>query len=218
MRQTSICLLFLFSLSFMYLPAYSKDANGISDDATKIVNDVFGDNSESIPKWLLDKAQAVLVIPDFNENDEQNQGIFSVRTSDDNWSLPSMANVATTGSLSDDAKSIVILFMKGKGSDNLRKGNAIVSGNGIKPGPSGNVNENDFNQPDNDIVYVYSIKDKKATGAALQQAAVTSDNDANKELYNKDTSVDQIINKQIDNPPDKAVQFQATLNNQSSAK
>ncbi len=202
----------------MYLPAYSDDAKSISDDATKIVNDVFNNNSESIPKWLLDKAQAVLVIPDFNNGDEQNQGIFSVRTGDDNWSLPSMANVTITGSLSDDAESIVILFMKGKGNDNLRKGNTIVSGNGVKPGPSGNVNENDFNQPDNDVVYVYSLKDKKATGAALQQVAVTSDNNANKELYDKDTSVEQIINNQIENPPEKAVQFQATLNNQNSGK
>jgi lipid-binding SYLF domain-containing protein len=212
-------LLFVLITTFFY-PAtiYSKNAEDISNDATKIVNDVFGTSDESIPKWLLDKAQAVLVIPDYNKNGKENEGIFSVRADNGTWSLPSMAKVTTGKTSNDDVESLVLLFIAGKAYDDLHKGNVIVAGNGLEAGPAGTQDEKSFKGNDNEIVYVYSVKDNKAKGSSIDQVVVTSDSTANKDLYGKDVTMEQITSQDIPNPPKKAVQFQATLNGQSIKK
>ncbi len=212
----------LLILSFLYLPSLinAKNANSISEDATEIVNDIFGASEQSIPTWLLDKAQAVLVIPDFKKDDKQNQGIFSVRISNGTWSLPSFVNVKTTKSSSnEDINSVILIFMKGNGNDELRKGNVIVSGGGVVSGPKGNMNESDFDRPDHDVVFAYTVNDKKATPLSLEQAVITTDNSLNEEMYKKNVATEQIINNQdIGTPPEKAVMFQATLNGKSISK
>lgn len=217
--KTTYGLLFVLITTFIF-PAtiYSKSAEEISNDATKIVNDVFGTSDNSIPKWLLDKAQAVLVIPDYDKNGNENQGIFAVRADNSTWSLPSIAKVNTGKAANDDAESIVLLFIAGKAYDDLHKGNAIVAGSGLEAGPAGTQDEKSFDSHGNDIVYVYSVNDNKAKGSSIDQVVVTSDSTGNKDLYGKDVTMEQITSQDIPNPPKDAVQFQATLNGQSIKK
>jgi lipid-binding SYLF domain-containing protein len=219
MRTLYGLLLVLIATFFFPSASYSNDAKDVSDNATKIVNDIFGTTEESIPKWLLDKAQAVLVIPDYNKNGKENQGIFAVRADDNGtWSLPSIAKVTTGTATNDDAESLVLLFMTGQAYDDLHKGNTIVAGKSLEAGPAGTTDEKSFEGPDNDIVYVYSVKDNKAKGTSVDQVVVTSDNTGNKDLYGKDVTMEQITNQDISDPSEKAVQFQATLNAQSIKK
>lgn len=217
--RTLYGLLFVLIATFFYPSAiYSNSTKDISDNATKIVNDIFGTTQESIPKWLLDKAQAVLVIPDYNKNGKENNGIFAVRADNGTWSLPSIAKVITGTAANDNIKSLVLLFMTGKAYDDLHKGSVIVTGKSLEAGPAGSTDEKSFNRPDNEIVYVYSVKDNKAKGASIDQAVVTSDNTGNKDLYGKDVTMKQISSQDIASPSKNAVQFQATLNAQSIKK
>lgn len=209
----------LLILSFLALPSLinAKSANSISDDATEIIKNIFGTSEQSIPTWLLDKAKAVLVIPDFKKGDKPNQGIFSVRISNGTWSLPSFANIKITNPTDNkDINSIVLIFMKGNGNDELRKGNVIVSGAGVVSGPKGNINKSDFDHPDHDVVYAYSVNDNKAAPLSIELAVITTDFGLNKDMYSKDVATEQIINNQdIGTPPEKAVMFQTILNVQS---
>jgi lipid-binding SYLF domain-containing protein len=217
MRTLFGLLLILIATFFFPSAIYSNSANDVSDNATKIVNDIFGTTDESIPKWLLDKAQAVLVIPDYNKKGKESEGIFAVRADNGTWTLPSIAKVITGKSSNDDVESLVLLFMTGKAYDDLHKGNAIVAGKTLEAGPTGKTDEKSFD-PDNDIVYVYSVKDNKAKGTSIDQVVVNSDSTGNKDLYGKDVTMEQITNQDISNPSEKAVQFQATLNAQSIKK
>lgn len=210
-------------LTLILIPVLSnaKDSEDISNDAIDIIRKAIGSADKSIPEWLLDRAQAIVILPDYQSDGKENQAIFSVRTSNGTWSQPSMAKSKISGPDQNkkNQDAVVLLFMKGNGNDDLRKGNAIISGNGIESGPGGNLDKSDFDGPDNNVVFAYSINgNNEATGADFDQIGIQSDSDANKDLYKKDVSLDQILNYKVTDPPEKATELQAILNGLSIGK
>jgi len=200
-------LIFLMSISLFAQPNPDQTVN----NATKALDDLIGNSDDQIPKWLLDTAQGILVVPNYNGS--LGQGVFAVKNNG-KWSLPVLANVKTNGN-AIGGNLLVVLYMLGAGTDGLKSGNITSAGNGVDAGPSGNQSASSFNKPKKNVEYIYVGKPGSVKGVKLDQVAVNADTSAMTKYYgSNNASIGKIMSGQA-SAPDDAKNFQNTLQSKS---
>jgi lipid-binding SYLF domain-containing protein len=203
-------LISLMSVSLFAQPNPDQTVN----NATKALEDLIGNSQNQIPKWLLDTAQGILVVP--NYNGKPGQGVYSVKNNG-KWSLPVLANVKTNGNANvpKDNGLLVVVYMPGAGTDGLKSGNITSAGNGVAAGPSGNQSASSFNEPRKNIEYIYVGNPGNVKGVKLDQVEVIADTSAMTKYYgSSNASIDKIMSGQVKAPYD-AKNFQSTLQSKS---
>ena len=199
MRQTaigavSVVLLLVFSAPLVSAKKKSRmeDAVRHSSDAAKVFTEIMNVRERSIPKELLDKAEAIAVFPDvvkaaFIFGGKGGQGVISRRTPK-GWTAPAFFNIgggsfgAQIGATKTD---YVLLIMNESGLNGLLGDKFEIGGEiGVAAGPVGREAAASTNLRLDAGILSYSRSKGAFIGAALKGASISPDNDLNEAVYN----------------------------------
>ena len=167
------------------------DAVRHSEDAAKVFNEIMGVPENSIPKDLLDKAEAVAVFPGvvkaaFIVGGQGGQGVISRRTSD-GWTAPAFFNIgggSFGAQIGAEKTDYVLLIMNEKGLNGLLEDKFEIGGEvSIAAGPVGRTAAASTNVTLDAGILSYSRSKGAFIGAALKGGTITPDNDLNQAVY-----------------------------------
>jgi len=170
-----------------------EDAARHSREAAEVFTEIMNVKEKSIPKELLDKAEAIAVFPDsikaaFIIGGKGGQGVISRRTRG-GWGAPTFFNLggASFGAQIGATKTdYVFLIMNQSGLDSLLKDKVELGGEaGVAAGPVGREAAASTDPRLNAGILSYSRSKGAFIGAAIKGAVISPDNDLNEAIYNK---------------------------------
>jgi lipid-binding SYLF domain-containing protein len=177
---------------------------------------------DSIPQSVLDKAACVLIYPGVKKvgigiGVTYGRGVLVCRGGKEMngpWAPPAMYTL-DTGSLGvqlgSTSTDYVILVMTQRAADKVLSGKLKLGGDASAvAGPSG-AKAVGFNDPNVDVL-TYSQAKGLFAGASLGSASMSSDDDANKDLYGKPVDALQIVRDGAVPAPVAAADLLAALN------
>jgi len=180
-----------------------KDAQGRLEKAASVLQDLTGAEDKKIPNALLERAEAVAVIPHmvkgaFGIGGRYGKGVVSERLSDGRWSSPAFIQIGGGSfglQLGATATDLVLVFTDAKALDLLEKGKDLKLGvdAGIVAGPLGREAEAGVNANLKTAVYAYSRAKGLFAGAAIDGAVIDIDDSMNKKVYGSDASAKDIL-------------------------
>ncbi|MCA1634507.1 MAG: lipid-binding SYLF domain-containing protein [Acidobacteria bacterium] len=177
-----------------FTPRRAKDATRHSNDAARVLRQVMSVPERSIPRELLEGAEAVAVCPGvlsaaFIVGGRKGDCVISRRTAKKGWSTPVFYNM-TGGSfgaqIGGTKTDFVLLFMndaalKGMMEDKFEIGGEV----GVAAGPVGRSLGAGTNPTLDAGILTYARSKGAFIGAALKGVAITPDNDLNQAFYGK---------------------------------
>lgn len=194
-----------FSLGLMFslaaLPATARtakrtranDAGRHAREATTVFNQIMSVKEKSIPKDLLDKAEAVAVFPGvmkaaFILGGQGGQGVISRRTPR-GWSEPAFFKIgggSFGAQLGVEKTDYVLLIMNDHGMQGLLNDKFEFGGEAsAAAGPVGRTASASTNPTINADILSYSRSHGAFAGLSLNGAVVQPDNDLNQAFYGK---------------------------------
>lgn len=207
MTKKITLLLVCFAIS-LPLFAENKYSKRLADSNTVLKTIL---DKHEVPQEVLDKAVCVLVYPGVKKvaigiGATYGRGVLSCRTGADMtgpWSAPIMYTL-DTGSLGvqlgSTSTDYVLFVMTKRGADKVLSGKLKLGADANATAGPSSANAAGFNDPNVDIL-TYSQAKGLFAGVALGSASMTTDSDANKELYGKDIDAQQIIRNPSAPPP-----------------
>lgn len=185
------------------------------------------DIPEDIPQDLIDKAECIIVYPSvlkaaFVVGGSYGRGAMTCRTGKDYsgpWSAPSM--MALEGGsvgfqIGGQATDFVLLVMNPRGAHSMLKSKVKLGADAsASAGPKGRTAEASTDVTMRAEVLSYSRSRGLFAGVSLSGATVRPDNDANKRVYDKDVSAEDIIFGDAVKTPKPAMRMIAYLNRRS---
>jgi SH3 domain-containing YSC84-like protein 1 len=194
-----VSLVSLLALGALPTPAQQsrmKDAARHAQAASEVFTDIMNVREKSIPKELLDKAEAIAVFPGvlkvaFGIGGKGGQGVISKRIRG-GWSEPVFFNLggASIGPQIGAAKTdYVFLIMNDDGLNGLLKDKFELGGEaGVAAGPVGREAAASTDPRLSAGILSYSRSKGAYIGAAIKGAFITHDNDLNLAVYGKKAS------------------------------
>jgi SH3 domain-containing YSC84-like protein 1 len=179
-----------------------QDATRHSSDAAKVFTEIMNVRERSIPKELLDKAEAIAVFPGvikaaFIFGGKGGQGVISRRIKN-GWTAPAFFNLsggsfgAQIGATKTD---YVLLIMNQDGLNGLLKDKFEIGGEvGVAAGPVGREAAASTNPRLDAGILSYSRSKGAFIGAALKGAVISPDNDLNEAVYDGKNAKDALTN------------------------
>ena len=170
-----------------------KDEVERIEKSIETLNKLTSAPDDGIPQYLLDRAEAVVVIPDlvkggFVVGGKHGKGVMSTRDRAANqWSAPAFINM-TGGSIGWqiglESVDLVLLVMNKKGVDELLQDRFTLSGEmAATAGPVGRNAAAATNAQVNAQILAYSRAKGLFAGATLEGGALHSDKDSNRAMY-----------------------------------
>lgn len=172
-------------------PDKVKEARGESQEAAKVLREIMSVTEKSIPRELLQRAEAIAIFPNvikagFIIGGRGGDGVISRRTAS-GWSAPAFFNIggasfgAQIGAQSTD---YVLLFMnegalKGLLEDKFEFGGDVS----VAAGPVGRTLAAQTNATLDAAILSYSRSKGLFAGAVIQGAVVNPDNNVNEAIY-----------------------------------
>jgi SH3 domain-containing YSC84-like protein 1 len=180
-----------------------KDNDRIENAGT-VVQEIL-DIPDDIPQDTLDKARCVIVFPSvlkaaFIVGGSYGRGVMTCRTHADYtgpWGAPTM--MALEGGsfglqIGGQATDFVILVMNNRGADSVLHSKVKLGGDAsIAAGPKGRDASAETDATMRAEMLSYSRARGVFAGISLEGSTVRADNDANKRIYGKDISAEDII-------------------------
>ncbi len=174
------------------------------ENAGTVVQEIL-DIPEDIPQDMLDKARCVIVFPSvvkaaFIVGGSYGRGVMTCRTHKDYagpWGAPTM--MALEGGsfgfqIGGQATDFVILVMNNRGADSVLHSKVKLGGDAsIAAGPKGRDASADTDVTMRAEMLSYSRARGVFAGVSLEGSTLRADNDANKRIYGKDISAEDII-------------------------
>jgi len=196
-KITLLLVCFAISLPLFAENKYSKRLQ----DSTTVLKTIL--EKHEVPQNILDKAVCVLVYPGVKKvavgiGATYGRGVLSCRTDKDMtgpWSPPVMYTL-DTGSLGvqlgSTSTDYVLLVMTTRGAEKVLSGKLKLGADANATAGPSSANAAGFNDPNVDVL-AYSQSKGLFAGVSLGSASMTTDNDANKELYSKEISAEQVV-------------------------
>lgn len=169
----------------------ANEATRRSNDAATVFNEIMGAPDNSIPKELIDKAQAIAVFPSvlkaaFVFGGREGKGVISRRT-DAGWTTPAFFNLgggSFGAQIGADKTDYVLLIMNEKGLNGLLGDKFEIGGEvGVAAGPVGREASAATDAQLNAEILTYSRSKGLFAGVALKGTAITPDNNLNEAFY-----------------------------------
>jgi SH3 domain-containing YSC84-like protein 1 len=174
------------------------------ENAGTVVQEIL-DIPDDIPQDMLDKARCVIVFPSvvkaaFIVGGSYGRGVMTCRTHTDYtgpWGAPTM--MALEGGsfgfqIGGQATDFVILVMNNRGADSVLHSKVKLGGDAsIAAGPKGRDASAETDVTMRAEMLSYSRARGVFAGVSLEGSTVRADNDANKRIYGKDISAEDII-------------------------
>jgi len=212
-------------------PAKAKDEEQKENDriqnAGTVVKEIL-DVPDDIPQDLLDKARCVIVFPSvlkaaFIVGGSYGRGAMVCRTHQYSgaWGAPAM--MALEGGsfgfqIGGEATDFVILVMNNRGADSVLHSKVKLGGDAsIAAGPKGRDAQANTDAYMRAEMLSYSRSRGVFAGISLEGSTLRADNDANKRLYGKDVSAEEIITESKLAAPESAHALIARLQRASPA-
>jgi SH3 domain-containing YSC84-like protein 1 len=192
----SILLFLSFPIQAPAQKSRMQDASRHSRSAADVFTEIMNIKENTIPKELLDNAEAIAVFPDvikaaFIVGGRGGQGVISRRIRG-GWSAPAFFNLgggsfgAQIGATKTD---YVLLIMNDAGVNGLLKDKFEIGGEvGVAAGPLGREASASTDAMLQAGILSYSRQKGAFIGVALKGAAITPDNNLNEAVYNKKAS------------------------------
>jgi lipid-binding SYLF domain-containing protein len=191
-----------------------KETDRIQNAGT-VVKEIL-DVPDDIPQDFLDKARCVIVFPSvlkaaFIVGGSYGRGVMVCRTHKDYdgpWGAPAM--MALEGGsfglqIGGQATDFVILVMNNRGADSVLHSKVKLGGDAsIAAGPKGRDASADTDVTMRAEMLSYSRARGVFAGVSLEGSTLRPDNDANKRLYGKGVSAEEIITESKVEAPDAA--------------
>ena len=202
-----------------------RTATNRAADAAKAFNEVMNKSDKSIPRELLERAEAVAVFPGvlkaaFVIGGRGGEGVISRRTPE-GWSAPAFFKLGGGSfgfQIGADKTDYIMLFVNDGGLKGLLQDKFEFGGDvGIAAGPVGREASATTNTKLNAGILSYSRSKGAFIGAALKGSRIAPDNDINRTLYGK--TAKEILNSNEVTPlPDAVKVFPNTLSRYSNRK
>ncbi len=202
--------LFLFSMNIK-AQEKSKEIQRV-DSAIAVFKEMVELPEEGIPKSLLNKAQAIAVIPGFWKvawgiGGRHGNGVILVKKGEGDWSYPAFIKM-TGGSvgfqIGVQRADIILVFKNKETASSIVKGKFTLGADaGVAAGPVGRKAEASTDITFAAEIYSYSKSKGLFAGISIEGAAINIDTDATSKFYRDfDITVDDIFTKdEIDSPP-----------------
>jgi lipid-binding SYLF domain-containing protein len=182
---------------------------------------------DSIPQSVLDKADCVVVLPSVLKfaigiGGSYGRGVMTCRggkTFHGRWGAPTM--MALEGGsfglqLGGQATDFVLLLMNSRAASSILTSKVKLGANAsAAAGPVGRTASAETDATMRAEILSYSRARGLFAGISLAGSTIRPDNDANKSLYGKDVSAQDIVFKGEVAPPASAKSLLATLNKKS---
>ncbi len=168
-----------------------KDAVRHSEDAAKVFDEIMAVPDKSIPKDLLDKAEAIAVFPGvvkaaFIIGGSGGQGSISRRTAR-GWSAPAFFKIgggSFGAQIGAEKTDYVLLIMNEKGLRGLLEDKFEIGGEAsIAAGPVGRTASASTNVTVDAAILSYSRSKGAFVGVSLKGGVISPDNDLNEAVY-----------------------------------
>jgi lipid-binding SYLF domain-containing protein/osmotically-inducible protein OsmY len=199
-RRSLIAVSVLLMLSLMSITVPAQRRHGRANDAARharaaaeVFNEIMGVKEKSIPRDLLDKAEAVAVFPGvvkaaFIFGGRGGQGVISRRTTK-GWTEPAFFNLGGGSfgvQIGVEKTDYVLLIMNDDGLKGLLNDKFEFGGEAsAAAGPVGRTASAATNATLNAAILSYSRSHGAFVGASLKGAVVEPDNDLNRAYYGK---------------------------------
>jgi lipid-binding SYLF domain-containing protein len=169
---------------------------------------------KGIPKSVMSGSKCVIVLPSVKKvaigiGGTYGRGVMSCRTGSDfkgPWSAPIM--MASSGGnigfqIGGEATDFVILVMNDGGAKSIMKSKVKLGADAsVAAGPVGRTSEASTNERMQAQMLSYSRSRGVFGGVSLSGATLRPDGDANKNLYGKEVSAEDIIAGKVQSPPE----------------
>jgi len=204
----SITLLAAFTV-FAAVPAYSLDKwDNLLIESAKVFEEMTKMPEEGIPESLLKKCYAIVIIPSavgggFIIGGNYGQGVIVAKNKKTNsWSAPSVCTLAGGSfglQIGGQATDIILLVMNERGLDGLLQSKFKLGGDAsIAAGPWGRDAQAAADLQLKGAILSYSRSRGLFIGLKLAGSVLSTNNNANAEIYGKKvSSKDILINKEV---------------------
>ena len=227
-RNTSLSSIVLWTLAVGVVAMPSVLSAAPSEESKRITESIAVLESltstpdAAIPKYVLDRAEAVVVIPTlvkggFVVGAEHGRGVMSVRhRQTDDWSPPVFVTL-TGGSIGWQiglqAVDLVLVVMNRDGVDDLLRSEFTLGGNAsVAAGPVGRSAEAATDALMGAKILAYSRAKGLFAGATLEGSSLRSDDDAIQRFYGRGISAKALAERtDMPNAPLAARQWRAAL-------
>jgi lipid-binding SYLF domain-containing protein len=209
----------LFAANHNYLSALDDQENADTErtrvkESGEVLKQILDAPDKGIPKSVLNGSKCVIVLPSVKKvaigiGGTYGRGVMSCRTGADYkgpWSAPIM--MASSGGnigfqIGGQATDFVIIVMNDQGAKSMLK-NKIKLGTdaSVAAGPVGRTAEASTNASMQAQMLSYSRSRGVFGGVALSGATLRPDGDANKNLYGKKVTSQEIIDGKVATPPE----------------
>ena len=237
MRVTKLILaVALFALVASSGPGVSKSnaRTKADNDTTKrlnaaadVLNEIMGAPDKGIPQDLLDKAACAVIVPNvkkgaFIVGAKYGRGfIVCRRKSGRDWSAPGGVIVegGSVGFQIGGSETDVIMLVMNEGAINkLLSSKFTIGGDAsVAAGPVGRTSSAETDAQLHAEILTYSRTRGLFAGVSLQGATLRPDDDANKDMYGRPMSNNDVVLGNVKAPP-AAVRLIAELNRRSSRR
>ena len=190
-------------------------------DSLAVLHDLTNTPDHSIPRHLLERSEAIVVIPSlvkggFVVGAKHGRGVMSSRVDGKGFSAPAFVTM-TGGSIGwqigVESVDLVLLVMNRQGVDDLLADKFTVGGNAsVAAGPVGRGADAATDAKLSSEILAYSRSAGLFAGATFEGAALHGDKDANESFYGRPMTVRAITDMTHLAGPDVATTWQQTLN------
>lgn len=197
---TGLSLILMGSLAAGAVHAQSEEADRVSE-AARVLEEVLSAPDKGIPKSILDKAEALVVIPStvkgaFIVGAQRGKGVISGR-SEGSWSPPAFITL-TGGSIGfqigGQATDIVLVVVNKRGLENLTADSFKIGGDAsVAAGPVGREATAATDYKMQAEILSYSRARGLFAGVSLAGSTIRADRDANKTIYGTSFNTRQIV-------------------------
>lgn len=220
--RSFLTLLMLLGMAFDSIPASAaprQDATLLT--ATQVLNELRSAPDQNVPNWLLDRAYAVVVVPNVIKvslifGGRRGSGVMVVRKDDGTWSNPVFVNL-TGGSVGFQwgvqSTDVLLVFTSKASVEGIMGGKVTLGADAsVAAGPVGRQTEAATDFQLNAQVYSYSRNKGLFIGVALDGSALTINNTYNGEYYGKPGILaSEILAPSAGRPPESAQSFLGAL-------
>lgn len=214
------------ALAFPLL-AQDKESDRVAN-AGKVMQEILN-APDGIPQSVLDKADCVVVLPSVVKfaigiGGSYGRGVMTCRGGSDfrgAWGAPTMMALEGGSAglqLGGNATDFILLLMSPRSAENILKSKVKLGADAsAAAGPVGRTASAETDVTLRAEILSYSRARGLFAGVSLEGSTLRPDNGANKNLYGKDVSAQDIVFKKAVPVPDSAKELLATLQKASPA-
>jgi lipid-binding SYLF domain-containing protein len=183
----------------------AKDADDYRERATKAANtltEIMGIREDGIPEELMERATAVAVIPNVVKGalgigGQYGKGLVSHRGKNGRWSTPAFVDIGGGSfglQIGVQSTDLVLVFTGDEGFKGLLDGKIKLGADAsVAAGPVGRKAEVGTDVLLKSAVFAYSRSKGLFAGISLDGSALTINDSANKAVYGKEVSAQDIL-------------------------